>query len=109
MISKVEPVCRTPVVDFAGPSGSNTTPQDRFERLIELPPSAKLVYRVLTDNAPMTQQQVRTDALLPARTTRDALMKLKQQNLVEERLYLPDARKRLYAPLEVVRPENVTE
>ena len=102
-------VCRNPVVDFAGRSGSNTTPQDRFERLIELPPSAKLVYRVLTDESPMTQQQVRTDALLPARTTRDALMKLKEENLIEERLYLPDARKRLYAPLEVVRPDDVTE
>ncbi|EFW93472.1 hypothetical protein ZOD2009_03637 [Haladaptatus paucihalophilus DX253] len=97
------------MVVFAGHSGSNTTPQERFERLIELPPSAKLVYRVLTEDAPMTQQQVRTDALLPARTTRDALMKLKDENLVEERLYLPDARKRLYAPLEVERPDDETE
>ncbi len=109
MTSKRELVCRNPVVVFAGRSGSNTSPQDRFERLVELPPSAKLVYRVLTDDAPMTQQQVRTDALLPARTTRDALQKLKDENLVEERLYLPDARKRLYAPLEVVRPDDMTE
>ncbi|MFB9807944.1 hypothetical protein ACFFQF_26350 [Haladaptatus pallidirubidus] len=62
--------CRKPVVAFAGRSGNNTTPQERFERLLELPPSAKLVYRVLQENAPQTQRQVRKEALLPARTTR---------------------------------------
>ncbi len=94
------------MVAFAGRSGSNTTPQERFERLLELPPSAKLVYRVLQDDAPQTQRQVRDDALLPARTTRDALTKLKEHELVEERLYAPDARKRLYAPLPVRRPDD---
>jgi hypothetical protein len=97
------------VVVFAGHSGSNSTPYERFERLIELPPSAKLVYRVLEEDAPMTQKQVRNEALLPARTTRDALMKLKDENLIEERLYLPDARKRLYAPLEIERSDDTME
>ncbi|WP_227376873.1 hypothetical protein [Haladaptatus halobius] len=96
------------MVAFAGRSGSETTPQQRFKRLLELPPSAKLVYRVLEDDAPLTQRQVREDALLPARTTRDALTKLKEQDLVEERLYVPDARKRLYAPLPVARPDDAT-
>ncbi|SIR81990.1 hypothetical protein SAMN05421858_3945 [Haladaptatus litoreus] len=97
------------MVVFAGCSGSNTTPEERFERLLELPPSAKLVYRVLQENAPQTQRQVREEALLPARTTRDALTKLKQQELVAERLYVPDARKRLYAPLPTTRPDDATE
>ncbi|WP_227357040.1 hypothetical protein [Haladaptatus salinisoli] len=96
------------MVAFAGRSGSETTPQQRFERLLELPPSAKLVYRVLEDDAPLTQRQVREDALLPARTTRDALTKLKERDIVEERLYVPDARKRLYAPLPVARPDDAT-
>nr|WP_255666310.1 hypothetical protein [Haladaptatus sp. DYF46] len=74
-----------------------------------MPPSAKLVFRVLEEDAPMTQKGVRNEALLPARTTRDALLKLKDGNLIEERLYLPDARKRLYAPLEVKRPDDAME
>ncbi|WP_266080118.1 hypothetical protein [Haladaptatus caseinilyticus] len=98
--------CRTPVVVFAGRSGSNTSQEKRFERLLELPPSAKLVYRVLQEDAPKTQRQVRDEALLPARTTRDALTKLKENDLVEERLYVPDARKRLYAPLPITRPDD---
>lgn len=96
------------MVAFADDGTSESTPQQRFERLLELPPSAKLVFRVLQDDAPLTQRQVREDALLPARTTRDALTKLKSEGLVEERLYVPDARKRLYAPLPVARPEDGT-
>jgi len=102
-----EPVCPKPVVAFADRSSSEPTPTERFERLLELPPSAKLVYRVLQEDAPMTQRQLREDALLPARTTRDALAKLKEHGLVEENLYVQDARKRLYAPLPVDEPEDV--
>ncbi|WP_435157245.1 hypothetical protein [Haladaptatus sp. DFWS20] len=97
------------MVVFAGRSGSNISPQKRFERLLELPPSAKLVYRVLQEDAPRTQRQLREESLLPARTTRDALTKLKEQELVEERLYVPDARKRQYAPLPIARPEDWSE
>ncbi|WP_407652247.1 winged helix-turn-helix transcriptional regulator [Halomicrococcus gelatinilyticus] len=95
------------MVAFADRSGSEPTPTERFERLLELPPSAKLVYRVLQEDAPMTQRQLREDALLPARTTRDALAKLKERGLVEEKLYVQDARKRLYDPLPVDEPEDV--
>ncbi|RBI62553.1 hypothetical protein DMJ13_11935 [halophilic archaeon] len=94
------------MVVFAGRT-SDETPEERFERLLALPPSAKLVYRVLQEDAPLTQRQVRENALLPARTTRDALTKLKDGGLVEEGLYAPDARKRLYTPLPVDRPEDV--
>jgi hypothetical protein len=95
---------------FTNRTGAETThsPDERFERLLELSPSAKLVFRVLQDDAPLTQRQVREDALLPARTTRDALTKLKDEGLVEERLYVPDARKRLYAPLPVNRTEGAS-
>ena len=95
------------MVVFAGRT-SNETPEERFERLLELPPSAKLVYRVLQEDGPLTQRQVRENALLPARTTRDALTRLKDDGLVEEGLYVPDARKRLYAPVTVDRPEEAS-
>ncbi|WP_394346055.1 hypothetical protein [Halorussus pelagicus] len=54
----------------------------------------------------MTQSQIRDQALLPARTTRDALSKLEDQGLVVEQLYVPDARKRLYDRRSVEAPED---
>nr|WP_254270442.1 MarR family transcriptional regulator [Halorussus aquaticus] len=92
---------------FATGSEPETTPEQRFERLLELPPSAKLVYRVLEqEEGPLTQGQIRRHALLPARTTRDALTKLEDDGLVEEEMYVPDARKRLYLPRPVSVPED---
>lgn len=92
---------------FATGDEPNTTPEQRFERLLNLPPSAKLVYKVLDGEESLTQRQIRTQALLPARTTRDALTKLKDAGLVEERLYVPDARKRLYASHSIADPETM--
>nr|WP_210424128.1 hypothetical protein [Halorussus ruber] len=92
---------------FATGSEPETTPEQRFERLVDLPPSAKLVYKVLeSEDAPLTQGQIREQALLPARTTRDALTKLEDEDLVEEQMYVPDARKRLYVPRSVADPEE---
>jgi hypothetical protein len=95
------------VIVFATSSEPETTPKQRFERLLNLPPSSKLVYKVLEDESPLTQRGIRERALLPARTTRDALAKLKDADLVEEQLYVPDARKRLYAPRSIADPEEV--
>jgi len=95
------------VIVFATGSDPETTPEQRFERLVDLPPSSKLVYKVLEEDAPLTQRQIRRQALLPARTTRDALAKLKEEGIVEERMYVPDARKRLYAPLSIAVPEEM--
>ena len=95
------------MIAFATSSDPETTPEQRFERLLNLPPSSKLVYKVLEDESPLTQRGIRERALLPARTTRDALTKLKDADIVEEQLYVPDARKRLYAPRSVADPEDV--
>ena len=95
------------MIVFATGSDPETTPEQRFERLLNLPPSAKLVYKVLEQaDAPLTQSQIREQALLPARTTRDALSKLDDQGLVVEQLYVPDARKRLYDRRSVEAPED---
>jgi DNA-binding MarR family transcriptional regulator len=96
------------VIAFATGSEPETTPEQRFERLLDLPPSAKLVYKVLeAEDAPLTQGQIREQALLPARTARDALTKLEDEGLVEERMYVPDARKRLYASHSIADPEDM--
>ncbi len=61
-----------------------------------LPPSAKLVYKTLQYEGPMTQSQLADASLLPQRTVRHALRKLEAVDVVEESIYLMDARKSSY-------------
>lgn len=65
--------------------------------LQELPPSGKLVYKTLEYEGPLTQGQIASQSLLPARTVRYALSTLEDKGLVDEELYIQDARKRIYS------------
>jgi len=65
-------------------------------RLRELPPSAKLVAKVLEDDAPLSQGQLADESLLPDRTVRYALNRLDEIGLVESRYSFRDARKQVY-------------
>lgn len=58
--------------------------------------STKLVFTVLDEEGPLTQQQIIDRTLLPPRTTRYAVSELKEAALIEEDLYIPDVRKTLY-------------
>lgn len=64
--------------------------------LSELPPSAKLVYKVLQYDGPLTQKRLVEETMLSARTVRYALEKLEDCGHVEERVYFADARQSLY-------------
>ncbi|SIR89073.1 Winged helix-turn-helix DNA-binding [Haladaptatus litoreus] len=66
--------------------------------LSELPPSAKLVAKVLeyNDDA-LTQAELADETLLPSRTVRYALTRLEDHDLVESRFLFADARKRCYS------------
>ena len=66
------------------------------ERVSELPPSAKLVYKTLEYEGSLTQSQLAEESLLPQRTVRHALGKLQDAGVVEESAYLMDARKSMY-------------
>lgn len=66
------------------------------ERLRELPPSAKLVAKVLETDAPLSQGRLAEESLLPDRTVRYALNRLEEQDLVESRYSFRDARKQVY-------------
>lgn len=66
------------------------------ERLRELPPSAKLVAKVLEDDAPLSQGQLAEESLLPDRTVRYALNRLEERGLVGSRYSFKDARKQVY-------------
>jgi len=66
------------------------------EQLRELPPSAKLVAKVLETEAPLSQGQLVEESLLPDRTVRYALNRLDDADLVDSRYSLTDARKQVY-------------
>ena len=66
------------------------------DRLRELPPSAKLVAKVLEGDAPLSQGQLAEESLLPDRTVRYALNRLEESDLVGSRYSFHDARKQVY-------------
>ncbi len=74
-----------------------TMAQEKLTLLHDLPPSAKLVYKVLEYESDLTQDQLVTETRLPPRTVRYALNELHSCDLIEEKLYFADARKRLYS------------
>jgi len=66
------------------------------ETLTDLPPSAKLVYKVLEYNGAMTQKSIVEESMLSARTVRYALERLEDIEIVSEDVYFADARQNLY-------------
>lgn len=66
------------------------------DRLRELPPSAKLVARILETDGPLAQGELAEESLLPDRTVRYALNRLEEEGLIEARYSLTDARKQVY-------------
>jgi DNA-binding MarR family transcriptional regulator len=69
---------------------------DTVEALEDLPPSAKLVAKVLEYNDTLSQSELAEETLLPDRTVRYALTRLEDHDVVESRFSFSDARKRLY-------------
>ena len=69
---------------------------ETVEALRDLPPSAKLVAKVLEYNETLTQSELADETLLPSRTVRYALTRLEEQDVVESRFSFSDARKRIY-------------
>jgi DNA-binding GntR family transcriptional regulator len=80
----------------AQPDESPLRDPDFRERLRELPPSAKLVAKVLEDDSPLSQGQLAEESLLPDRTVRYALNRLEEEDLVGSRYSFHDARKQVY-------------
>jgi predicted transcriptional regulator len=66
------------------------------EDIEDLPPSAKLVYKVLEYNGPLTQKGIVEESMLSARTVRYALERLDEVGAIEEDVYFADARQNLY-------------
>jgi len=66
------------------------------EGIEDLPPSAKLVYKVLEYKGPLTQKGIVEESMLSARTVRYALERLEEVDVVSEDVYFADARQNLY-------------
>jgi DNA-binding MarR family transcriptional regulator len=66
------------------------------EGISDLPPSAKLVYKVLEYDGPLTQKGIVEESMLSARTVRYALERLDEVGVIEEDVYFADARQNLY-------------
>jgi len=71
-------------------------PETDGDDLSDLPPSAKLVYKVLEYDGPLTQKGIVEESMLSARTVRYALERLEDVGVVEEDVYFADARQNLY-------------
>ena len=65
-------------------------------QLRDLPPSAKLVAKVLDVSGPLDQARLAEETLLPDRTIRYALNQLEDADLVTAHVNLQDARKQVY-------------
>jgi len=61
-----------------------------------LPPSAKLVFDILASDGPLTQKDLISKSDLHTNTVRYALGKLKEEGIIRECFYFPDARQSLY-------------
>lgn len=75
----------------------HATATETWDAVNDLPPSAKLVAKVLEHNDTLTQSQIAEESLLPPRTVRYALNRLEEADAIDARFSFTDARKRLYA------------
>ncbi|PSP66388.1 ArsR family transcriptional regulator [Halobacteriales archaeon QS_1_69_70] len=86
----------TTTEDASHPADSPLADPEFRDRLRELPPSAKLVAKVLEGTSPQSQGQLADESLLPDRTVRYALNRLEEEELVDSRYSFHDARKQVY-------------
>jgi DNA-binding MarR family transcriptional regulator len=62
-----------------------------------LPPSAKLIYKILEYKGELTQKEIVEESMLPVRTVRYAIRRLKDSGIIVERFNFKDARQTIYS------------
>ena len=67
-----------------------------FAQPAQFSPSTKFVLKVLQLNGSMTQREIVVETTLPPRTVKYAIKKLKESNIVQEKLSLNDMRSKYY-------------
>ncbi|AFO59436.1 MULTISPECIES: helix-turn-helix domain-containing protein [Natrinema] len=87
----------TSTAENRGAAAEEPLSEDEYrDRLRDLPPSAKLVAKVLETESPLSQGQLAEESLLPDRTVRYALNRLEDVDLIGSRYSFRDARKQVY-------------
>jgi len=66
------------------------------EELLNMPPSSKLLLKILEYEGAMTQKELATKTLLPDRTVRLALSHLLEKGYVKRKISMRDARQKIY-------------
>ncbi len=66
------------------------------EDLLDMTPSAKLVLKTLEYEGPLSQKELASKSMLPERTVRLALSYLLDKGYVKKKVWLRDARQRIY-------------
>lgn len=72
-------------------------PAEFSERLSGLPPSSKLVAKVLAHEAPLDSRELANETRLPSRTVRYGITRLKDKDLLDEEPKVTDPRKQVYS------------
>ncbi|MGB9637008.1 MAG: winged helix-turn-helix transcriptional regulator [Thermoplasmata archaeon] len=67
-----------------------------LEAIEKLPRSAREIYNLISENRVITREALVRSTDLPERTVRFAVKKLIEMGLVQERISLKDARKKIY-------------
>jgi|ECHhosMinimDraft_1075155.scaffolds.fasta_scaffold00002_57 transcription initiation factor IIE alpha subunit len=66
------------------------------EEIVKLPPSAKLVLKVLTMLGQAEFEVLQAETMLPTRTLREAIRILRERDLVSVKPCIQDLRKKIY-------------
>ncbi len=74
-----------------------TTTAEMWDAVSDLPPSAKLIAKVLEYNGTLTQSELVEKSRLSPRTVRHALKELDEAGVVDSEISLADARQNLYS------------
>lgn len=96
MLSKNEPNCRSETTYTVYFEKVLQTVSSAKERLEDLPPSAKLVYKTLDYEGELTRQELAENTFLPPRTVDSALDQLRDTDLVKRDVDMQDARRYRY-------------
>jgi DNA-binding MarR family transcriptional regulator len=78
-------------------SASNEPTGPDEKTLLQFPPSAKLVIKVLEHHEKLSQQELQARTYLPSRTVRYALQRLQEEGFIDAEVNIRDARQRLYS------------
>ncbi|MEM2794768.1 MAG: helix-turn-helix domain-containing protein, partial [Thermofilaceae archaeon] len=81
---------------FSTPSVKETLKEKFPSDLLEMPPSAKFVLKILEIKGPMSVKELADETMLPERTVRYALSELLRRGLVRKVVTLRNARQTFY-------------